>query len=261
MSLDLFIPIKFNTMVQLLPKEICVNIEDVIFAKVKKNLENMCSKHGYIKHDSIKIIKRSIGQIRKAHFNGNIIYNLQCIAEICNPAHGSIVKCRVKAKNSMGLLAEGFYENIPILEIIIPKISAGIHSEINIDSVKIGDEINIEVCGKKFMLFDKHISIIGKAIKDKEESIIIDSILNELTGGEGGEEDDVIPDPDLDGIIIDDDEADEEDNEDEEEEDEENEEDEDQENEEEISIGGDLDDIDDIEDLGDGDLDDYIGDD
>ena len=29
------------------------------------------------------------------------------------------------------------------------------------------------MCGKKFQLYDKHISIIGKAIKDKEENIKI----------------------------------------------------------------------------------------
>jgi DNA-directed RNA polymerase subunit E'/Rpb7 len=176
MSSELFIPIKFSTIIEIQPIEICVNIEEVIYKKLKNKLESTCSKHGYIKKDSIKIIKRSIGQLRKNHFNGNIIYNLQCIAEICNPVHGSIVKCKVKAKNSMGILAEGFYENIPILEIIIPKISAGIRSEIDIETINIGDEINIEVCGKKFMLFDKHISIIGKALKDKEEFIINDDV-------------------------------------------------------------------------------------
>ena len=98
-------------------------------------------------------------------------FDIICIAEICNPAQGSIIKCKVKAKNSLGVLAEGYYDNIPILEIIIPKISAGIQSEINIDTIAIDDEIKIEVCGKKFSLFDKHISIIGRAIKSKSEFI------------------------------------------------------------------------------------------
>jgi len=93
------------------------------------------------------------------------------MAEICNPIQGSIIKCRVKAKNSLGLLAEGFYEKIPILEIIIPKISAGIQSDINLDTVLVGQEIKIEVCGKKYQLYDKHISIIGRAIKDKDEFV------------------------------------------------------------------------------------------
>ncbi len=170
-SSELFIPIKFTTNIQLKPNELGKNLDEILYTKLKNNLENMCSKHGYIKKNSIKIIKRSIGHIKVPHFNGNVCFDLQCIAEICNPAQGSIIKCRVKAKNSLGLLAEGFYDNVPILQIIIPKISAGIQSEINIETVNIGDEINIEVCGKKFLLYDKYISIIGKAIKDKEQHV------------------------------------------------------------------------------------------
>lgn len=171
MSIDLFIPIKFRSSIQLTPQELLLNYEDIIINKLKKNLENVCSKHGYIKNNSIKIIKRSIGQFKKQHFNGNIIFDLQCIAEICNPAKGSIIKCRIKAKNNLGLLAEAFHDNIPILEIVVPKLSAGIQSEIDIDTLNVGEEINIEVCGKRHQLFVKNISIIGKVIKIDTEII------------------------------------------------------------------------------------------
>ena len=56
-------------------------------------------------------------------------------------------------------------------KIIIPSNSAGIKSEINLETLVKGQEIKIEVCGKKYQLFDKHISIIGRAIKNKEEFI------------------------------------------------------------------------------------------
>ena len=171
MTTELFIPIKFRTTIILSPSEITKDFETTILTKLKLNYENICSKYGYIKKDSIKIIKRSVGQLKKEHFNANMYFDIICIAEICNPAQGSIIKCKVKAKNSLGVLAEGYYDNIPILQIIIPKISAGIQSEINIDTIAIDDEIKIEVCGKKFALFDKHISIIGRAIKSKPEFI------------------------------------------------------------------------------------------
>jgi DNA-directed RNA polymerase subunit E'/Rpb7 len=171
MTTELFIPIKFRTTIILTPSEITKDFESIILSKLKLNYENICSKYGYIKKDTIKIIKRSVGQLKKEHFNANMYFDIICIAEICNPAQGSIIKCKVKAKNSLGVLAEGYYDNIPILQIIIPKISAGIQSEINIDTIAIDDEIKIEVCGKKFALFDKHISIIGRAIKSKPEFI------------------------------------------------------------------------------------------
>lgn len=49
MTNELFIPIKFNTSVQLKPNELCKNIDEILFSKLKGNLENVCSKHGYIK--------------------------------------------------------------------------------------------------------------------------------------------------------------------------------------------------------------------
>ena len=209
MSTELFIPIKFRTTIILSPSEINKDFESTILTKLKLNYENICSKYGYIKKDTIKIIKRSVGQLKKEHFNANIYFDVMCIAEICNPAQGSIIKCKVKAKNSLGILAEGYYDNIPILQIIIPKISAGIQSEINIDTIAINDEINIEVCGKKYQLFDKHISIIGKAIKNKEE-FIKNSIIDD-TNTEEDERDTVIDDIEeisVDNDVVDDDDDD-----------------------------------------------------
>ena len=171
MTNNLFTPIKFTTTIYLKPHELNKNYNDIFLKKIKKKFEGICSKHGYIKKDSIKIIKRGIGSITKEHFNGNILYDIQCSADICNPAQGSIAKCKVKNKNTLGLLAQGFYNNEPILEVIIPKISAGIISELNLDDISIGDDIFIEICGKKFTLYDKQISIIGKVIKPEEDKL------------------------------------------------------------------------------------------
>jgi DNA-directed RNA polymerase subunit E'/Rpb7 len=172
----MFMPIKFTTTIILLPVELNNDFDKTIITKVRNTLENSCSKHGYIKKDSIKIIKRSAGYIKEAHLNGNIAYDLSCIAEICNPVQDSIIKCVVKAKNNLGLRAIGMYEDMAILEVIIPRITSGIQSEINIDDVNIGDSVNVLVCGKKFTLYDKMISIVGKIIKDKNNEIQLQEI-------------------------------------------------------------------------------------
>lgn len=169
MTTKMFMPIKFTTTIILLPVELNGDFDKTIISKVRTTLENSCSKHGYIKKDSIKIIRRSAGYIKEAHLNGNIAYDLSCIAEICNPVQDSIIKCVVKAKNNLGLRAIGMYEDMAILEVIIPRITSGIQSEINIDDVNIGDSVNVLVCGKKFTLYDKMISIVGKIIKDKND--------------------------------------------------------------------------------------------
>ena len=168
-SNKIFMPIKFNTTIILVPSEMTASFDSIIYDKVRHTLENCCSKHGYIKKDSIKVIKRSAGYFKESHLNGNIAYDLSCIAEICNPAQDSIIRCEIIAKNNLGLRAIGMYEEMAILEVCIPKITSGIQSEVNIDSIKIGDFVNVKVCGKKFTLYDKMISIVGKIIKDKDD--------------------------------------------------------------------------------------------
>jgi len=226
MSTDLFTPIKFTTNIYIKPSDITKDYNQLFIKKLKNDLEGICTKHGYIKKDSIKIIKRSIGTIIRQHFNGNMLYELNCTADICNPVIGSVTKCTVKNKNTMGLLAQGFYNNDAVLEIIIPKISAGIKSEVDLEKINIGDEILIEVCGKKFVLYDKYISIIGKVIKSKEENIQ-NKLLEEEDDGEGEEDEEHENDDDIDSNIVEDDDDDEEEEEEEEEEDDEEEDDDD----------------------------------
>lgn len=209
----MFMPIKFSTSVQLTPQELTSKYENTIMEKLCKNLENVCSKHGYIKKNSIKIIKRSVGYFKEHHFNGNLAFDLCCIAEICNPAQDSIVKCVVKAKNTLGLLAEGSYDNYVILEVTVPKISYMLQSEIDLDDIHIGDEINVQVCGKKFMLYDNKISIVGKVIKDKTENVITvqEQDIDDIQVEEDVEPDDIL----VDNIELDGDENDYDDDDDE----------------------------------------------
>jgi len=230
MNTDLFIPIKFVSNINLRPFEINDKIEDVFLKKIKEKYEGLCTKHGYIKKNSIKIIKRSIGSILQEHFNSTINYNFQCVAEIFNPTKGSIIKAIVQNKNEMGILAKSFYENEAILEVIIPKISAGIKSDIDLTELNIGDEVYVEIFGKKFILYDKFISIIGKAIDKNNLNINIKSGLIEDDEEDEDKEDkldenfDIINDPLLEENKDENDEDDDDDDE-EEEDDEEDEED------------------------------------
>ena len=176
MTSKMFMPIKFNTTIILVPNELTRDFDRTIINKVKNTLENCCSKHGYIKKDTIKIIKRSAGYFKESHLNGNVAFDISCIAEICNPSQDSVIKCEIIAKNNLGLRAIGMYEDMAILEVCIPKITSGIQSEVNIDNINIGDIVNVQVCGKKFTLYDKMISIIGKIIKDKDNVIDVAEI-------------------------------------------------------------------------------------
>ena len=164
----MFFPIKFKTSVQLAPVDLRDDFDAVIMAKLRRNLEGICSRYGFIKAGSLEILKRSAGKLMKQHFNGYIQFMVLCKGEVCNPTKDSIIKARVVNKNALGILAESYIEgsDIPVLDIIVPKKTAGIISEIEVEDISIGEDIFIMVIGKRFQLNDKKISIIGRVVGD-----------------------------------------------------------------------------------------------
>ena len=69
-------------------------------------MEGKCDSFGYVKPDSTKLLRRSIGEIQQGQFNGSCLYKIQYSVEICNPVEGMVVKCVVKNLNKMGLFCE-----------------------------------------------------------------------------------------------------------------------------------------------------------
>jgi len=168
--MDIFVPIRFKTSVQLAPADLAINFEEILLHKVRTTLEGVCSRYGYIKPGSIEIIKRSVGSFVKQHFNGHIKFEIVCQGEVCNPSVGTVFKAIVRNKNALGIHAESSLEingkDEPVLDIIIPRRSVGIVSNIDLDDIQTGETIYIEVLGKRYQLKDKKISVIGRAIKE-----------------------------------------------------------------------------------------------
>jgi DNA-directed RNA polymerase subunit E'/Rpb7 len=165
----MFLPIKLYTHVELRPSELDAQWEDRLRDKLRHKLEGLCSNHGFIRPGSLEILRRSAGHLDKAHFNGNVRYYFACRAETCNPATGSVVEARVRNKNQLGVLAESEISvgngMMPVLEIAVPRRSAGIVSEVDIDAVKIGQTVWVEVLGKRFQQNDRKIFIIGRLVR------------------------------------------------------------------------------------------------
>lgn len=197
--MDIFVPIRFRTSIQLAPSDLVATFDQVIINKVRASLEGVCSRYGYIRPGSTSILRRSAGSFIKQHFNGHIKFELVCKAEVCNPAIGSVFRAIVKNKNALGIHAESTIEingvHQPVLDIIIPKRSAGITSSINLEDIHIGETIHVEVLGKRYQLHDKKISIIGRAIQEAPKASLSDNVAI----NNDDIEDPIIPtDPDID---------------------------------------------------------------
>lgn len=185
----MFFPIRFKTSVHLTPMELTVDFEDTLLQKLRKNLEGICSRHGYIKPSTLEIVRRSGGQFVKQHFNGHIRFDVVCRAEVCNPPQNTIVEAIVKNKNELGVHAESSLkmgdQELSVLDIIIPKKAAGIQSEIDLSELNPGDRIYVEVLGKRFQLNDRKISIIGRGTRNKKQVEV-----QEMNGDDQEEADD-----------------------------------------------------------------------
>lgn len=170
----MFFPIRFKTTVQLSPEELSDELDTTIREKLTKTLEGVCSRFGYIKPGSLDIVRRSAGVFTKQHFNGHIKFEVCCRGEVCNPPQGIIVDATVKNKNALGLLATSSImintTNLQVLDIIVPRKSNGITSEVNLDDINIGDDILVMVMGKRYQLNDTSISIIGCVVKQRDKN-------------------------------------------------------------------------------------------
>lgn len=183
----MFFPVRFKTSVQLAPADLHDDFDTIILHKLRKTLEGVCSRYGYIKTDSLEIVKRSSGKLMKQHFNGYVYFTVVCKGEVCNPAKDMVIEAKVVNKNALGILAESYIEGntVPVLDIIVPKKTAGIISEVDIDDISIGDNVFVMVIGKRFQLNDSKISIIGRVVRDPKSKAMEDEAAAAAAGVSG----------------------------------------------------------------------------
>lgn len=158
----IFYRVMLNDRVKIEPRYLSKDFRKYILQKLKSNIEGICSKHGFVREDSIEIYKVAPGNIELVGLNGSIVFDVYFYAEVCNPLIGNVIKATVSNVNKFGILAEAG----GILEIIIAKNSVNIVHDnvVDLETIKIGDSVFVEVVGKKFELNDKKISIVGKIV-------------------------------------------------------------------------------------------------
>lgn len=131
------------------------DIDKYIETYLKSKVEGLCIDEGYIKPESVKILKKSIGMLLGSKFNGDITYDVAYNAEVCNPFLGNVIDCNVKFINKLGILGV----NGPIT-IIVGKEFHINDDEIN--NIKENDIIKVVIIAKKFSLNDNQIKVIAK---------------------------------------------------------------------------------------------------
>ena len=146
------------------------NIDNYIETYLKNQVEGVCVDEGFIRPDTIKILKKSVGQLLNSQFTGDITYKIVYTADVCNPVLGNVIDCNVKFINKLGILGS----NGPIT-IIVGKQFHENENEIN--KIKEKEVIKVEVIAKKFYLNDKEIKIVAKIWSPNNKKEFISSDL------------------------------------------------------------------------------------
>lgn len=168
--MDVFNKTLCRECIKLEPRSISKSFKTEILQRLRTKVEGLCSKHGYIKKDSVEIHKIAPGSVELISLCGNVVYDVYFHAEVCNPLLGSVVKANITNINRFGILAEAGYADNgsyqSVIEIIIAKNSINIQSDVNLEELKIGQEIRVEIIGRKFELGEAKISAVGRVIKE-----------------------------------------------------------------------------------------------
>tara|TARA_Y100000389_G_scaffold59791_1_gene55911 strand:- start:670 stop:1446 length:777 start_codon:yes stop_codon:yes gene_type:complete len=167
-----------KTKIKIKANQLNKNYKKYILIKLQKEYEGIFTKFGLIKKESIEIVKISLGTLEQNSFEGNIIYNVQFKADLCNPTIGSIILCNVINLNNFGILCTAKDGDDSIIEVIVPKKSLAIKSDIDLNTIKQNDKVYIEIMGKKQELNDTKIKCIGKITKTKTKTINSDNLIS-----------------------------------------------------------------------------------
>jgi DNA-directed RNA polymerase subunit E'/Rpb7 len=155
------------------PARLGSNVREVLLRKLRSRFEGICSRHGYILPGSIELVRVSTGRCEGANLNGDVRFEVQYQASVCNPGIGTVVAARVVNVNRIGVQAHaGVYRrddatvaSVPVLLIVITKHGTELKSEVDLEGVQIGDQVNVEILGKKLELNQREIKVIGRLVR------------------------------------------------------------------------------------------------
>lgn len=174
--------------IKLNAREVGSNVRSVLEDRVRALLEGTCGPDGYIRPGTVEILEIGSGYLSRIDMGRRYEFKIKIKAEICNPEQGLHVLAVVRSINKFGILAEGGFFNhegvmVPVIEIIIVKDIITSEHEIDFDTINVGDEIAVEILGKRYELRDKRISALGKLVKnDKKIKMIDETVLEDKTG-------------------------------------------------------------------------------
>lgn len=166
---DIYFEAMLKDNVILRPRQLHKGYQDEIKKILKSRVEERCHTYGYIKKDSVDVVRRPIGHIQQGYMNGCVKFDVDFKVMLCNPVYGNVIKMKISMiKKEVGLLFEDDF-----LSVVIP--TALEDEKSSFESLEEGDEVEIFVIDKEIQP-DNTIMVVGKVFNektDKEERVDI----------------------------------------------------------------------------------------
>ncbi len=171
----LYIPyhvVHFSERINLKPYQLSRDIDQQVSDRARQKLQGKCTQFGYIRPNSVIVISRTMGYQRSCHFNGEMTFDIELVADICKPLRGDQIYCEVQNINRMGLLAKAGDQKELHIYIVLQHHNNSVFFED--ERLKEACHILVEVVGSKSKLNDDKIIVIGKLIKIYDENALDD---------------------------------------------------------------------------------------
>ena len=135
-----------------------VSFDDIILAKLKKQLEGKCSKHGFVIPGSLEMLSRSMGICEKGRATADFIYFVKAQGKVYNPPDGTEVVGEVSLKNKMGC----YVVVDDAVRIMVPR-DLHIGNDV-FDGISVGDRIRVQIKKSQVRVNATHILSIGELV-------------------------------------------------------------------------------------------------
>ena len=156
--------------VNLKPYQLQKNISESIEQAAKQKIEKRCTREGYIRPSSVIVIARSLGIQQGIHFNGEMTFDVELIADVCRPTRGDQILCCVHNMNRMGLLAKaGDNDEVHVY------VSKDYHNNADFfDDPRLQEYVHVmvEVVGSKISLNDDRVMVVGKLLRILDDDLL-----------------------------------------------------------------------------------------
>lgn len=178
------------------PHQLGGNFRELLHHMLRSASEGVCSRHGYVLTDSVVLANVAPGHVEGVSLNGDVRFDVQYYASVCNPAAGTIVPGRVINTNRFGVLAHSGVMHsdgtfVPVIESFIPRQgidalnldledqdpeldgdadapaaggAGGAGGGVDLETLKPGDEIAVRILSTQFELGDDRITAMGQAL-------------------------------------------------------------------------------------------------